>query len=76
MGRIFYFPKNGEMKPRDQHPFFDNLTTIIAAMLCSFLVIGVNGISMLLFAAAYSMVFIAIVVTLAIVRGLMRRRLK
>ncbi|OGT63677.1 MAG: hypothetical protein A3J38_06125 [Gammaproteobacteria bacterium RIFCSPHIGHO2_12_FULL_45_9] len=67
-----YFPKNGEIKPRDHHPFLKSLTQTIGGFLCVFLVIGINGISLLIFSATLVPAFIIVFTTMAIVKIVIR----
>ncbi|PIZ04176.1 MAG: hypothetical protein COY58_05860 [Gammaproteobacteria bacterium CG_4_10_14_0_8_um_filter_38_16] len=46
---IAYFPKNGTPKPRDYQPFFQKITQFAIISLYFYLVLGMNGLSFLIF---------------------------
>ena len=61
-----YYPKNGEIKFRDHHPFFKSITQLIAALLCLFLVVGQNAMSLIVFSVNYFVIIALVVVAVAV----------
>ena len=64
-----YFPKNGECKTRDHHAFFQKVIQICIIGLYFYLVIGINGISIFIFAANYFWLVLALFSCIAIVKN-------
>ena len=64
-----YFPKNGEFKTRDHHAFFQKAIQICGIGLYFYLVIGINGISVLLFAMNYFWIISLLFSCVAIVKN-------
>lgn len=50
---VAYFPKNGVIKHRDEQPFFQRVVQIALTALYFYLVIGMNGLSLFIFAPNY-----------------------
>lgn len=66
---LAYLPKNGETKPRDHHPFFLKIAQYTIVALYFYLTIGMNGLSVFLFAPCFLIVPILMVVAVAIVEN-------
>lgn len=64
-----YFPKNGEIKTRDHHSFFQKVIQICMIGFYFYLVIGINGISIFIFAANYFWLMTVLFSCVAIVRN-------
>lgn len=64
-----YFPKNGEAKLRYHHTFFQKLTQICIIGLYFYLVIGMNGISIFIFATNYFWLISVLFACIAIVKN-------
>lgn len=65
-----YFPKNGETKTRDHHAFFQKIIQICMIGFYFYLVIGINGISIFIFAANYSWLISVVFSCVAIVKNI------
>jgi len=70
-----YFPKNGIMKHRDTQPFFQRTVQLTIALLYFYLVIGINGISLFIFAPNYCSMLIVLITSLAIIKHSYRTRI-
>lgn len=64
-----YYPKNGEMKIRDHHPFFIKAIQICIIGIYFYLVIGMNGLSIFIFSINYVWVISVLVGCVAVVRN-------
>lgn len=64
-----YYPKSGENKTRDHHPFFRKMIQFCIIGLYFYLVIGINGISILIFALNYFWVMTIFISCVAVVRN-------
>lgn len=64
-----YFPKNGEFKMRDHHAFFQKVIQICMIGFYFYLVIGINGISIFIFATNYFLLISVLFSCIAIVRN-------
>jgi len=65
---LAYFPKNGAPKPRDQQPFFLKLSRLTVVATYFYLVVGINGISLLIFVPNFAAIFSVLIALLAILR--------
>lgn len=64
-----YFPKNGEGKTRDHHSFFKKTIQICIVGFYFYLVIGINGISIFIFATNYFWLLSVLFSCIAIVKN-------
>jgi len=62
-----YFPKNGIIKMRDQQPFFLKISQLTVVSLYFYLVLGMNGISLFLFAPNYLAILVFLIICFAVV---------
>lgn len=63
-----YFPKKGEVKPRDHLPFFMTTAQITAIIFYFFLVIGINGLNIFFFSLNFLIVLCTPFTVIAIVK--------
>jgi len=64
-----YFPKNGEIKTRDHYSFFQKTIQLCIIGFYFYLVIGINGISILIFAANYFWLVSVLAACIAVVKN-------
>lgn len=67
---LAYFPKNGIGKTRDQQPFFRAIVQFCILSLYFYLVIGMNGLSLFLFAPNYTILVGLLFVVCAIIKNI------
>ncbi len=67
---VSYFPKDGIIKQRDQQPFFVRLTQLTIIGLYFYLVIGINGVSLFLFAPNFLGIASMLMTVFAILKNL------
>jgi hypothetical protein len=65
---LSYFPKDGLIKHRDSQPFFQHVAQLTVAMLYFYLTIGINGISLFIFAPNYYSMLILLIASIAIIK--------
>lgn len=66
-----YFPKNGIIKHRDHLPFFQKTIQTATISLYFYFVLGMNGLSLLLFAMMYLIVIISLITAIAVVKNIL-----
>lgn len=71
---LSYFPKNGLIKHRDSQPFFQRIVQLTIALLYFYLTIGINGISLLIFALNYTSILILLITGFMIIKQCYRTR--
>ncbi|OGT43339.1 MAG: hypothetical protein A3F13_05625 [Gammaproteobacteria bacterium RIFCSPHIGHO2_12_FULL_40_19] len=67
---LSYFPKDGVMKRRDTLPFFFKIAQFTIICLYFYLVVGINGLSLLIFAPNYLTVITLVIGLCAILKNI------
>ncbi|OGT32722.1 MAG: hypothetical protein A3C44_00405 [Gammaproteobacteria bacterium RIFCSPHIGHO2_02_FULL_39_13] len=67
-----YFPKRGEIKPRDHQPFFEKMAQLVVVFSYFYLVIGINGVSILFVSLNYLIIPFFMLAIISIIIEILR----